>query len=552
MAILVELRYDKRVLLEAYLNEIYLGRRNGANLIGVGAAAHAFFAKSVVELDLAEAATIAGLIRAPALYDPSAHPERSLERRKQVLGRLDSLGWVPQEALTKADESPLEVSALPPSTRQVSYFSRWVEEEAQRRFAVSNLPDSGLTLLSTLDRRVQEEAVSAASWGIEALEQGWEKSRQGEGRLQLAVVSIDPEDGGVLAYVGGRDFGFSQFDRVSKAKRQAGSAFKPVVYAAAFEARAASPSSLVDDSPLTVRLAGKDWSPRNSDQKFEGWMSVRSAVERSRNVPTVRLALQIGLPQIVETARMLGISAPLKPLPSLALGAFEVTPLEMATVYGTLANGGVRNEAHGLVAILDSRGEPLDGTALPEREAVIRRQSAYLLTSVLQGVFERGTARSARRDGLEGPFAGKTGTTNGRRDSWFAGYTANRASVVWVGYDDNSGTRLSGTRAALPIWSRFMAGARPEGGYRTIEQPEGIATAAIDPQTGQLATDDCPKFLSEVFLAGEEPNTLCSLHSREAFPRFRRGPARGQKRHPFRHWLDRVFKGGQKKDNRPP
>ncbi len=552
LAILVELRYDKTLLLEAYLNEIYLGRRHGANLIGVGAASYAFFNKSVSELDLAEAATLAGMIRAPAFYDPSTHPERSLERRKQVLQRLASLRWIPQAPLSSAEKHELQIASPPPTYRQMAYFSQWAKEEAQQRFGVSSLPASGLTLLSTLDRSLQEKAVSAANWGMDALEKGWEKNRQEKGTLQIALVSIDPRTGGVLAYLGGRDFAASQFDRAAKAKRQAGSAFKPAVYATAFESRAASPSSLVDDSPLTVRLAGKDWSPRNSDNQFDGWMSVRSAVERSRNVPTVRLALQVGLPRIVEMARRLGISAPLKPLPSLALGAFEVTPLEMATVYGTLANGGIRTSIHGLEAVLDTEGKPIEGKPLAKPEAVLSRESSYLLTSVLQGVFERGTAKSARRDGLEGPFAGKTGTTNGRRDSWFAGYTADRASVVWVGYDDNSDTKLSGTRAALPIWARFVAATRPQSGYQVVEKPDGITTAVIDPESGQLTTEDCPRSLSEVFLAGEEPNSFCSLHSRERFPRYERIPRGERQKHPFRHWLDRVFKGRKEGERRKP
>lgn len=541
LAILVELRWDKETILEAYLNEIYLGRRGGMNLMGMGAAAHAFFGKSAAELDLSEAATLAGMIRAPAIYDPTEHPERARQRRDQVLDRLEALAWVPVERIAEAREEEISVAPPPRRSRQASYFADLVAAEARERFGIESLDDRGYHLLSTLEVEGQAKAEEAVAWGIDALEKGWQKNHKGGEALQAALVSIDPEDGGIRAYVGGRDYGTSQFDRASQARRQAGSAFKPVIYAAAFDARAASPSTLVDDSPLTVRQAGRSWSPSNDDRTFDGWMTVRTAVERSRNVPTVRLALQVGLERIVKMARGMGISTRLEPLPSIALGAFEVTPLEMASVYGTLAALGERPPVHGLRAVLSPGGEPLDGLPPPQPERILSPQSAYLLTSVLEGVFERGTAQRARQDGLDEPLAGKTGTSNDRRDSWFAGYSSRRATVVWVGYDSNAATRLSGARAALPIWSRFMHGVRPPGGYRATVPPEGVLTATVDPETGELATGSCPVTVQEVFLAGQEPTATCHLHGsfRDRFGR----PPRDDRRHPFREWLDRVFRG---------
>lgn len=544
LAVLVELRYDKDTILRSYLNEIYLGRGDGANLIGVGAAAHAYFGKQVAELTLAESATLAGMIRSPANYSPLTHPDSAQSRRDVVLQRLEELEWIEPEVAEAARQQPMEARKGSRPVRRAPYFASLVEEEAARRFGLEELADAGYVLLSTLEPKSQENAESAVAWGLESLEKGWEKNHKGDGPLQAALVSIDVEDGGILAYVGGRDFAASQFDRASQARRQAGSAFKPVVYAAAFEAGAAAPSSLVEDAPLTITLAGRRWQPRNSDNTFDGWMSVRTAVERSRNVPTVRLALQVGLPRIVEMARGLGISARLEPLPSLALGAFEVTPLEMTSVYGTLAAGGTRPPIHGLDAVFDPAGEKVEGQPLPAREEIIQPQTAYLLTSVLQGVFDRGTAQRARRDGLDAPLAGKTGTTNDRRDSWFGGYSRDRATVVWVGYDDNDATRLSGSRAALPIWSRFTQSVRPAGGFGTFTQPSGISTATIDPETGELATDDCPEVITEVFLAGHEPQAVCSLHGswRDRWQQRREAGDDGG-RHPFRRWFDRVFRG---------
>ena len=274
-----------------------------------------------------------------------------------------------------------------------------------------------------------------------------------------------------------------------------------MVYAAAFEDGVAAPSSLLEDEPLTVRLAGREWSPQNYDNAFHGWVTVRTALEQSFNVATARMALQVGLGRIVTVAHALGVTAPLEPVPALALGAFEVSPVEMATVYATFAAGGRRPPVHALAAVLDPRGRPLPGAPLPPPEQAVSVETAYLVTSVLQGVLDRGTASAVRQWGLDAPLAGKTGTTNGRRDSWFAGYSPERATVVWVGYDDNSATRLSGSRAALPIWARFTVRARPAGGYPTFAQPPGIVTALIDPETGELATEACPQAINTTFLA---------------------------------------------------
>ena len=337
----------------------------------------------------------------------------------------------------------------------------------------------------------------------------WEKGRKTQTPLESALISADPRSGAILAYVGGRDYGRSQFDRVSQARRQAGSAFKPIVYAAAYAERVATPATFLEDAPLTVQLADRQWSPQNSDGKYHGWISTRTALEKSLNVPTARLALDVGLDRIIETARAMGIQGRLDPYPAIALGAMEVSPAEMATVYGTLANRGRRSALHGLTAVYDRTGEAVPGLPIKPPEPVLGEDVSFVITSVLQGVFDRGTAKSARSQGIEDPLAGKTGTTNSRRDSWFAGYSPERISLVWVGYDDNSTTHLSGARAALPIWSRFTYAVRPPGGYSDFERPPGVVTTLIDPATGGLATDRCLDPVEEVFLADFSPHALC-------------------------------------------
>jgi penicillin-binding protein 1B len=582
LAVLLELRYDKKRILEAYLNEIYLGGSGGVSLMGMGAASRAYFGKDASQVDLAEAATLAGMIRAPAPYSPLLHPEKAKERRDWVLQRMAKLKLAEPERVERATASPLSVAPEPVVRRRAPYFADAVALEAQRRFGLEDLADGGYALFSTLDWRNQQAAHDAVRDGLKAVEKGYQKGYKGKGPLQTALVSVDPETGGILAYVGGRSYEASQFDRAGQALRQAGSAFKPIVYSAAFESGKVTPASFLEDEPLTVRLARMTWSPKNDDGSFHGWVTVRTALEKSYNPATTRLALEVGMPRIVALAHAMGVSSNMDPFPSVALGAAEVTPVELATVYATLAAGGVRPPVHGLAAVLDRYGKPVEGAALPKPKRVLSAQSAYLVTSLMQGVFERGTARGAAA-GL-GDVAGKTGTTNKRRDSWFGGYSQNRATVVWVGYDDNSSTRLSGARAALPLWVRFTAKVAPRSGYPPFAQPPGITTAVIDPTTGLLATEFCPYVLTEVFREGEVPAELCNRHSSYFDAQFAEidgedqgevletagGDAeddaavvageRRERRHPFRHWLKKVFGSGQddrgeeKKDDdyRPP
>jgi penicillin-binding protein 1B len=516
MAVLIEARHGKKAILEAYLNEIYWGRSGPANLIGLGAAARAYFGKDARDLTLAEAATLAGMISAPADFSPISHPREARERRDFVLRRMQELGWVERSRIAAALATPLETHPETVVARHIApYFADVAAAEARERFGIDDLEDEGYLLFSTLTWRDQRRAEEAVAQGLGRLEAGPERRRRGAKPLQAALVSVDPRDGSILAYVGGRDYAASQFDRVAQAHRQAGSAFKPVVYAAAFSEGVATPTTVLRDSPIVVRMAGQAWRPQNNDRGFHGQVTVRAALERSLNVPAVRVALQAGLGRIVELAHDMGIAGPLEPLPSLALGAFGATPRELAEVYATLANGGLRPPLHGIAAALDRGGEPLEigrGDRLPQPRRVLDAQAAYLVTAILQGVIDHGTGQAARAAAGRSPLAGKTGTTNGRRDSWFAGYSPDRATVVWVGYDDNARTRLSGASAALPIWSLFIRAVRPARGFLGFTPPPGIVEVAIDPETGQLATENCPQIATEVFPEWQAPTQPCQRH----------------------------------------
>jgi penicillin-binding protein 1B len=559
LAVMLEMRYSKREILTAYLNEIYLGRSGGVNVMGVGAASRAYFGKDASQLTLAEAATLAGIIPAPASYSPLTHPERARERRDWVLHRLQALGRVDTARLEQALATPVAVAPEPLTRRRAAYFADAMATEAAKRFKVEDLADGGYSLFSTLSWDDQQAAQAAMDAGLAAAEKGYEKGKAAA--LQAALVSIQPATGGILAYIGGRRYDQSQFDRVSQAYRQTGSAFKPIVYATAFEHHVVTPATFLEDEPLEVEIGKTIWSPKNDDGEYHGWVTVRTALEHSYNPATTRLALQVGMPKIVALGHALGITSELQPYPAVALGATAVAPIELATVYSSLAAGGVRPPVHGLVAMVDGHGKPVPGTPLPAPERVLSPQSDYLVTSLLMGVLERGTGAGAAPQ-LRGRLAGKTGTTNDRRDSWFAGYSPDRTTVVWVGYDDNAVTRLSGARAALPIWSRFTVAVTPPGGYSTFRQPPGLTTALIDPETGQLATEYCPQVFTEVFRPGEVPSELCSAHQTFAeqlgpppVPGLRPDemvePARQPKpaepkpsTHPFRRWLHRLFGGG--------
>jgi penicillin-binding protein 1B len=571
LALMLELRYSKDDILSAYLNEIYLGRSGGVNLMGVGAASRAYFGKDAGQLTLGEAATLAGMIRAPAVYSPFGHADRARERRDWVLHRLESLGRVDKKRIEEALAAPLSPLADVVVRRRAPYFADAMSAEAARRFGIEDLPDGGYALFSTLSWGDQQAAQSNVDAGLAALAKTYERGRQQE-PLQAALVSVSPQSGGILAYLGGRRYDQSQFDRVSQATRQVGSAFKPVVYAAAFEAHQVSPASFLEDDELVVRVGNQVWTPKNDDGDFHGWVSVRTALEHSYNLATARLALQVGIPKIVALARQLGIVSPMDPYPAVALGSTAISPLELASVYATFAAGGIRPPLHGLSAALDRHGHSVESHALPVPERVVTPQTDFLVTSLLQGVLERGTAAGGAGQ-IHGQVAGKTGTTNDRRDSWFAGYSTDRATVVWVGYDSNSTTRLSGARAALPIWSHFTAAVAPAAGYGTFPQPPGITSRAIDPSTGLLATDNCPEVRTEYFREGEVPTEFCSAHQSPFEDTLALGPTLGRstespspaspsfrlpgadqrpKQHPFRRWIRHLFGRDDEETARPP
>jgi len=513
----LEWRYSKDQIFEAYLNEVYLGQSGGAAVRGVGAASRAYFGKEVHQLTLAEAALLAGMIRAPNSYSPASNPERARERRDVVLTRMRDLGKISEGDYRKARKEPVRARAAPTTSGLTApYFVDYVRAELERATDVDLGDQHGVRVYTTLDPMLQRIAEAAVIRGLDRLETSRPRLRRKstEERLQAAMIVLDPATGQIRALVGGRDYRASQFNRAVLARRQPGSAFKPFVYLAALTPRRDAPvftaASLLDDSPLTIMVDGKAWTPRNYDDRYLGPITLRRALEGSINTATVRLAQAVGLPTVIQTARTLGIDVDLRPIPALALGVFEITPLQLARAYLPLANGGVAPVGGAVDTVTDDAGTAL-WSAGHEASPVIGAPEAYLVTSLLEGVVNAGTAASARALGVPGAVAGKTGTTNEGRDAWFVGYSTNLLALVWVGFDDGTPAGLSGAEGALPIWSEFMRQALdvyPGGEFR---EPSGITRAKIDVTTGKVATAFCPVVATEVFLAGTEP-PACDEH----------------------------------------
>lgn len=524
LAVILDAKYGKEEILEAYLNEIYLGQRGAVSVTGVEEAARYYFGKPVSQLDLPEAAMLAGLISSPGRFSPFRSPERARARRALVLkGMLDE-GKIDRPAYDAALAAPLTRVSKPVTGIEAPHFVDFVL--TQLKESRSDLSGAGLSLYTTLDPDMQAAAQAAAQEGLEELEKRFKKLRtkEGEEPLQAALIALDPHTGSIRALVGGRDYQTSQFNRVVQARRQPGSLFKPFVYLAAFERKdlvpPVTPVTVLQDSPIALvfgKTEEETWSPRNYDGQFLGPVTVRQALEQSRNIPTVRLAVwETGggktlLPDVIEAARRAGITSRLRPYPSLALGSFECSPMEIAAAYSVFANGGILVKPNALLGLVGPEGRRIDRTDAPLKRAADPAAVA-VLDSILEGVVNRGTGASARGRGAQGVFAGKTGTTNDGRDAWFIGFSPRLLVAVWVGFDDNRGLNLSGSTAAVPIYAAFAR--RLPSHYFEEPFPEvpGVVRASVDPTTGMLVTEECPTSVNELFVAGTEPVERCTVH----------------------------------------
>ncbi|HEX2719703.1 MAG TPA: PBP1A family penicillin-binding protein [Candidatus Deferrimicrobium sp.] len=513
LAIVLELRYTKQQILEMYLNKIYFGQEGARGIYGVEEAAGFYFSKRAADLTLEEAATLAGVIRSPNRYSPFRASAAAKERRDMVLARMRQLGMIGEEEYRRASRAPLRTRARRSPANMAAYFADYIQRVTEDDLGGEKLFRTGYRFHTTLDPVQQAAAEEAVAKGL--AEVSTSALPAGE-PLQAALVAVDPATGEMTAMVGGRGYGETQFNRAADAKRQPGSAFKPFVLLAAMERAAQGKgkttlSTIVSGEPVSVPTPQGVWTPSNFEGKTYGNLTVRKAIEESVNTAAVRLALDVGLPEVVKSARAAGSGSPLSPVPSLALGSFEVTPVELAYAYATIASGGVRYDPFPLFSATTADGEILTAAKVHWERALDPR-AAYLTGYAMEGVLDRGTAKTAKGMGISFPASGKTGTTDGNRDSWFVGFTPDVVCVAWVGYDSGADTGLTEARGALRIWARFLRALYPGSGPVRLRPPEGIEFAEIDPESGFLATTACPLVFREAYLSGTAPKEPCPLH----------------------------------------
>jgi penicillin-binding protein 1B len=512
LATLMESKYSKKEILEFYLNEVYLGQSGPISVRGIGEASQLYFRKDARLLTVPEAATLAGLIQAPSHYDPYTHPDKTVLRRNTVLAAMKENGALSDADYQQFTQVALNVQTPGKKINRAPYFLTYVKKQLKDQFSSRALENEDYKVISTLDYDAQIAAQQALSDGLSTIEKI--RGQRTNKSIQGSLIAIETTTGKIRAFVGGRNFMNSQFDRLTQAHRQPGSSFKPFVYAAALESafeeqnRFYTPATLVEDEPWSVQIDKAVWQPRNYNGQYNGVVSLRTALAKSMNIPTAKLAYDIGFYRVYGLARRMGFHN-VKPYPSIALGAFEVSPYELIRAYTAFANGGKLVDLQSIAEVMNSKGNIVrdhETTNTP----VLHEQTAYLITDMLKTVMNSGTGASIQQWGIHQTMAGKTGTTNDFKDAWFVGYTPDIICLVWVGYDDNTPVGMTGAQAALPIYARFMQKIQSSLSQRDFHMPPGIVAKMIDPYTGKLASESCPNAVRELFIAGTEPLQQCT------------------------------------------
>jgi len=501
----IEKRYSKDKILEMYLNTIYFG--GGA--YGIEAAARTYFGKSVGQLTLAEAAALGGLPKAPTLYSPFNDVKRAKERRDYVLARMEKEGHVPATQARAAMRLPVTLSPLFKGRGIAPYFVDYARKELEPKYGRVLLAKGGLHIYTTLNLETQRTATEVLRRGLVEIEKAQAAKRKAGGpdqaMLEGAFVALDPATGQIQAMVGGRDYAGSQFNRAVQARRQPGSAFKPFVYAAAFD-NGFTPASLMDDFPISYSIPQNgqmvEWRPENFDHQFRGSVTLRHALEESINVPTVRLLEAVGVEPVISLAHRMGITSELRREYALALGVSEVSLLELTSAYGVLANRGMHVPPKSVRRVASPNGDILEASD-EAGERVLPEEIAFLVTSVLQGAVERGTAKRARIPGRA--VAAKTGTSQDAADLWLMGYTPRLVAGLWVGYDQprSLGSHESAGRLAAPVWADFMRRALRDLPPETVTIPEAVFSATVNYLTGLPTGPDDPEAITEFFIRGD-------------------------------------------------
>jgi penicillin-binding protein 1B len=521
-ALSLERHLTKSELLELYLNEVYLGQEGAVAIHGMFEAASAFFGKKLEDLHLEEAATLAAIIKAPSYFNPRRFPDRARERRDTVLVKMKELGYISEADASAAMKRALKTVPQQEHRRLAPYYVAALESELSEVIDIDNASATGLVVHTGLDLGMQRCAEQAVERGLKTIEKAHPKLTKDNRSLEAALVAIEPYSGLVKSWVGGRDFSQSQFNRVVQANRQVGSTIKPFLYLTALDGslnsyKVATAASILEDKPIEFHARGqKAWNPENFDHEFRGDVTVRYALEHSLNMPALYIAERVGIPAIKKTVSAFKLATQVQALPSLALGALDTNLLRLTAAYGALANGGVYLRPRAYISALDSDNARLSAPRIVE-ERVADENATYVLTTMMQGVVDRGTAASIRRAGFTRPAAGKTGTSDSARDAWFVGFTPNLVAGVWVGFDDNSPLNLTGGGAAAPIWGDFMRCSSAFLAESNFIAPQGVHYVQIDASSGLLATERCDSaaVVEEIFVKGTEPRRRCLHDGRE-------------------------------------
>lgn len=504
ITLILEQRLTKEEIFEYYANQVDLGRRGSFAIRGFGEAAQAFLGKDVRSLTLAEAALLAGTIQRPSFTSPIRWPERAKQRRNLVLQLMRDNGKITDKAYAEAIAEPLTVVKGGGDSSDAPYFIDLVNDSLQNEFQDYDFQGRGYRIYTSLDPELQRDAQEAVQIGMKKVDEALEKrKKKNPGPAQVALVAIDPSTGQIRALVGGRNYGASQLNR-AQARRQPGSVFKPFVYAAAFKNRSFTPASIVDDEPTQFWFGSQLYEPDNHMSHFFGKVTLRTALAKSLNIPAVKVAQETGYGEVAQLARQVGLGKTIRATPSMALGSYETTPIEIAGAYTVFANRGIYVAPSWITGIRDSSGQEIAKKPNPSRR-VLDEDVAYLMTNMMEEVIRSGTGAGVRSMGFTFPAAGKTGTAH---DGWFAGYTTKLICAVWVGFDDNAELDLEGSRSALPIWAEFMKRAHTRRPYRNateFPQPSGVVVANIDPATGKLASGNNANAREEVYLQGTQP-----------------------------------------------
>ncbi len=542
MALLLEMHYSKDEILETYLNEIFLGQDGSRAIHGFGLASYFYFDRPLDRLELHEIATLVGMVKGPGVYDPRKKPEQALKRRNIVLQEMVGLKVITQAQFAAARQKPLGVvHRAPTGTSPYPAFLQLVHRQLQRDYREEDLRSEGLRIFTTLDPRTQHHAEQALTQRLAEIE----KARKiPANTLEGAVVISSTQQGEILALVGGREARYAGYNRAVDAQRPIGSLAKPVVYLTALE----NPNRYtlltpLDDSPLVWSQHGtSDWRPQNYDHQFHGNVQLRTALAHSYNVSTARLGIELGMNRILDKLPKFGIERRPPPFASSLLGAYELSPIEVEQLYQTFADGGFRTPLRAIREILTAEGKPLQRFPL-NVEQVAAPAPVYLLTAALQGVVREGTAQSLTNWlPAELNVAGKTGTTDDLRDSWFAGYTGDRVAVVWVGRDDNKSSGLTGASGAMTVWGEMMKNIQPEPLQPAM--PEEIEMVNVDPVSGLRYDEGCKAGMLLPFIKGSAPAAVmspCGASSMDTSGARAETKPEGKKDAEKKNWFQRLF-----------